>query len=59
MSEGVKSEPTCTARKIAANKSQVAMAEGPGCGRSSVVVRYVVAEDGICIKDTSEAEGRD
>jgi len=32
------------------NSSQVAPAEGADGGRCSVVVRYVVAEDGICTR---------
>ena len=47
ISGGVKSEANCTARKMAVNSSQVAPAEGADGGRWRVVVRYVVAEDGI------------
>jgi hypothetical protein len=54
MRGGVKREPTWTARKMATKSSHVARVEGVDEGRSSVVVRYVVAEGGIGIKDTSE-----
>jgi hypothetical protein len=43
----VKSEQNCTAMKMAAKSSHVAVAEGAELGRSSVVFRYEEEEDGI------------
>lgn len=43
---------------MATKSSHVARVEGVDEGRSSVVVRYVVAEGGIGIKDTSEVRQR-